>query len=173
MSGVQVSPFHDGDRMLAGFVLSGRWPESTREWTHFLALAVRVAAIPGMLNTTTVFRALEDRPETEIEDAVGIVVCAGPVLGERAPLAGAFAEPFPTALMLLHPPDETVPSTPENAGAASGALLLPGVPHLGLEHRAGWAEADSDGTITKLLSRVGVLPTEDPDIAVLATLCAA
>jgi hypothetical protein len=52
-------------------------------------------------------------------------------------------------------------------------VLLPGVPHLGLDHRAAWVEAEADGTVTKLLSRVGVDPREDPDIAVLATLCAA
>jgi hypothetical protein len=66
-----------------------------------------------------------------------------------------------------------MPSTPENDGVASGAILLPGVPHLGLNHRAGWVEADADGTVTKLLSGVDVCPDEDPDLAVLATLCAA
>ena len=66
-----------------------------------------------------------------------------------------------------------MPSTPEVIGAASGALLLPGVPHLGLDHRASWVEAEPDGTVTRLVSRVGVDPSEDPDIAVLATLCAA
>jgi len=74
---------------------------------------------------------------------------------------------------VLHPPSETTPSTPESQGAASGALLLPGVPHLGLGHRASWVEAEADGTVTRLLSRVGMDPVEDPDIAVLATLCAA
>ena len=74
---------------------------------------------------------------------------------------------------MLHPPSETVPSTPEYIGVASGAVLLPGVPHLGLDHRAAWVEAEADGTVTKLISRVGVDPREDPDIAVLATLCAA
>ena len=52
-------------------------------------------------------------------------------------------------------------------------MLLPGVPHLGLEHRAAWVEAEADGTVTKLLSRVGIDPREDPDLAVLASLFAA
>ena len=51
-------------------------------------------------------------------------------------------------------------------------MLLPGVPHLGLDHRAGWVEAEADGTVTRLISRVGVDLSADPDIAVLATLCA-
>lgn len=170
---VHVSPYHRRDRSLAGFVLSGRWPNSTREWTQFLALAVRLAAVPGMLPTTAVFRAVEDLPDDPEPDVVGLVTCVGPVLGEGAPRPGQLAEPHPAALIVLHPPSETLPSTPEVVGAASGCVLLPGVPHLGLEHRAGWVEAEPDGTVTRLLSRVGVDPTVDPDLAVLATLCAA
>ena len=47
------------------------------------------------------------------------------------------------------------------------------MPHLGLDHRASWVEAEADGTVTRLVSRVGMDPVEDPDIAVLAILCAA
>lgn len=170
---VHVSPFHRRDRSLAGFLLSGRWPASTREWTQFLAVAVRFAALPGSLATTTVFRACDDRPDEAQADVVGMVTWAGPVIGADAPAPGALADPQPTALLLLHPPTETVPSTPEVTGAASGALLLPGVPHLGLEHRAGWVEAEPDGTVTRLVSQVGVDPRIDPDLAVLSTLIAA
>jgi len=58
-------------------------------------------------------------------------------------------------------------------GAASGCVLLPGLPHLGLEHRAAWVEAELDGTVTRLVSQVGVDPSMDPDTAVLAMLLAA
>ncbi|MCF8527477.1 MAG: hypothetical protein K9G24_08260 [Candidatus Nanopelagicales bacterium] len=91
--------------------------------------------------------------------------------GSLAP--GAFASPQPPEVFVLHPPDETVASAPENAGAASGAVLLPGVAHLGLSHRAGWVEADAQGTVTKLPSGVDIDPSDDPDLAVLATLCSA
>ena len=170
---IHVSPFHRRDRSLAGFVLSGRWPNSTREWTQFLAFAVRYAAVPGMVPTTSVFRAVEDLPEEPEPDVVGLVTCVGPVLGDGAPRPGDLAEPQPPALLVLHPPSETLPSTPEVVGAASGCVLLPGVPHLGLEHRAGWVEAEADGTVTQLLTRVGVAASDHPDLAVLATLCAA
>lgn len=173
VSEVRVSPFHRRDRSLAGFLLCGRWPASTREWTQFLAVAVRFAALPGSLATTTVFRACEDRPDEVEDDVVGMVAWCGPVIGDQAPAAGALADPQPTALLLLHPPTETLPSTPEVSGAASGALLLPGVPHLGLEHRAGWVEAEPDGTVTRLVSQVGVDPRLDPDLAVLSSLLAA
>jgi hypothetical protein len=61
--GIEVSAFAGKDRVLAGFILSGRWPDTTREWTQFLAIAVRFAAMPGLLPTTTFFRAVEELPD--------------------------------------------------------------------------------------------------------------
>jgi len=173
VASVQISPFSGSDFTIAGFVIHGRWPSSTQEWTAFLALAVGIAARPGRLRTSSIFRAIESLPQDPDPTAVGLVMCAGPAIGDQAPRPGDLAEPHPPALLVLHPPAETVPSTPEIEVAASGAVLLPGMPHLGLEHRAGWAEAEPDGTVTKLLSRIGVNPGEDPDLAVLAQLCAA
>lgn len=170
---VEVSAFHGGDRCLSGFVVSGRWPGSTREWAQFLAIAVRLAAVPGLVPTTTVFRAVEDVPDDPQPGTVGLVTRSGPVLGEGAPAPGAFRAAAPPALILLHPPGESRPSTPEVVGAASGCVLLPGLPHLGLEHRAAWVEAEVDGTVTRLVSQVGVDPSLDPDTAVLAMLLAA
>ena len=169
---VEIAPFQGGGA-LRGFVISGRWPSSTHEWAQFLTLAVRLAAVPGLVPTTTVFRAIEDIPDDPQPGAVGLVTSAGPVLGTGAPSPGQFAEPAPPALLLLHPPSESRPSTPEAWGAASGCVLLPGLPHLGLEHRAAWVEAERDGTITRLISAVGVNPALDPDTAVLAMLLAA
>jgi hypothetical protein len=169
---VEVSPFHRGDRCLSGFVISGRWPASTREWAQFLALAVRLAAVPGMVPTTTIFSAIEDVPDDPRPDTVGLVTNAGPVLGEGAPPPGHFACATP-ALLLLHPPQESRPSIPEVVGAASGCVLLPGLPHLGLGHRAAWVEAEIDGTVTRLISEVEIDPAQDPDTAVLAMLLAA
>jgi hypothetical protein len=170
---VEVSPFHRRDLSLAGFLLHGRWPESTREWSQVLALAVRIAAVPGILATTTVFRATDDTPQVGDGHAVGVMASAGPVLGDHAPGPGSLSQPRPPALFVLHPPAETRPSLPETEGAASGVLWLPGLPELGLDHRAAWVEAEADGTVTRLLSAVDVDPWQDPDLAVLATLVAA
>jgi hypothetical protein len=169
---VQVSPFHRGDRCLSGFVVSGRWPDSTNEWAQFLMLAVRLAAVPGLVPTTTVFRAVEDVPEDPQPGTIGLVTTAGPVMGEGAPQPGQFTS-SPPALFLLHPPREHRPVNPEIVGAASGCVLLPGLPHLGLGHRAAWVEAEADGTVTRLLSQIEVDPALDPDTAVLAMLLAA
>jgi hypothetical protein len=169
---VRVTPFQ-AHGLLRGFLIGGRWPDSTKEWAQLLALAVRVASLPGLLATTTVFGAREDLPDDPEPGTVGLVLAEGPILGEQALEPGRFAHHVPSALMMLHPPAETQPSLPECSGAASGCVLLPGVPHLGLQHRAAWVEAELDGTVTSMVSRVGVDPINDPDTAVLAMLIAA
>lgn len=169
---IGVTPFHAAGT-LRGFVISGRWPDTTKEWSQLLVLAVRVASMPGLLSTSTIFGVREELPDDPAPDTVGLVISEGPVLGEDGVQPGRFAEHIPPALFMLHPPAETSPSLPECTGAASGCVLLPGIPHLGLEHRAAWAEAEADGTVTSLVSRVGLDPISDPDTAVLAMLLAA
>lgn len=169
---IQASPFHRRDRSLAGFVLSGRWPETTKEWAQFLALAVRLAAVPGNVHSTAVFRAVEDVPDDPQPGAVGIVTDEGPVLAEGL-RPGTFVHPSPPALFVLHPPDENSNRSPDAQQSAAGCLLLPGIPHLGLDHRAAWVEAEPDGTINRFVSSNDVDPMSDPDLAVLAALCTA
>lgn len=169
---VEIAPFHSSG-CLKGFVVSGRWPNSTKEWAQLLMVAVRVASLPGLLSTTTIFGVREELPERPQPGTVGLVLAEGTVVGDTAIPPGHFADKQPPALILLHPPSETTPSLPECTGAASGCLLLPGLPHLGLEHRAAWVEAEADGTITGMVSRVGVDPISHPDTAILAMLLAA
>ncbi|MGB9374435.1 MAG: peptidase [Jiangellales bacterium] len=168
---VSLAPFARRDMTLAGFVMSGRWPQSTREWAQVLLMAVRLAAVPGFVPTTSLFLALDEVPDEPAPVSVGMLTNSGPLLGDAAPRPGSITTP--PALFVLHPPDETRPSTPEAEGAASGCLLLPGLPHLGIEHRAAWVEAESDGTVTKLVSSVGVRTSDDIDLAVMAALLAA
>ncbi len=163
---IEIAPFHSRGS-LKGFVVSGRWPDSTKEWAQLLMVAVRVASLPGLLSTTTIFGAREELPDEPEPGTVGLVVAEGTVVGESAVPPGYFAEHQPPALLMLHPPSETMPSLPECTGAASGCVLLPGLPHLGLEHRAAWVEAEADGTVTSMVSRVGVDPISHPDTAIL------
>lgn len=137
---IGVSPFHSRGA-LKGFVISGRWPDSTKEWAQLLMVAVRVASLPGLLSTTTVFGAREELPDEPEPGTVGLVLAEGTVFGESAIQPGYFADHQPPALLMLHPPSETTPSLPECTGAASGCVLLPGLPYLGLEHRAAAKEA--------------------------------
>ena len=61
----------------------------------------------------------------------------------------------------------------QTRGSIGVAALVSAEGTAGLEHRAAWVEAEADGTVTRLLSQVGVDPAHDPDTAVLAMLLAA
>ncbi|GAC69303.1 hypothetical protein [Gordonia soli] len=168
---IGLTPFQEDGR-LNGILISGRWPESTLEWTQTLVASVRIACRPGFLPTTTIFGVVEERPGDAEADAVGMMVAIGNVVDDTFVEAGRFLG-TPPALVMLHPPSRTRPSLPECADVASGCVLLPGLPELGLEHRAGWAEAEADGTVVTLRNQVGIDPSSDPDTAVLAMILAA
>lgn len=168
---IEVAPL-ESNGSLYGFLLIGRWPTDTVEWCKFLLLAVRMAAVPGMLPTSTVFRVTEDLPEHPLAGAVGLIMAEGSLIGDHPLAPGAFAHPQPAGLLVLHPPASTLASVPEYV-TASGCVFLPGLPYLGLDHRAAWVEADVDGTVTHLSSKSGIDPLRDADTAALALLLAA
>lgn len=167
---VEVAPCTRGGSLM-GFVISNRWPDDTLEWTNFLLLAVRIAAVPGLLGGSTVFRVIEEPPEGA-ERAVGLVLAEVQVADAEQMVPGRYAEHPPPGLAVLHPPGLTLASVPEYA-TASGCLLLPGLPDLGLDHRAAWVEADAAGHVTRMTSRGNVDPAGDVDTAALALLLAA
>ena len=168
---IGLTPFHEGGK-LNGILISGRWPASTLEWTQTLVASVRIACRPGFLSTTTIFGVVEDHPTGAEPDAVGMMLAVGNVVDDTFLEAGRFLH-NPPALLMLHPPSHTRPSLPECSEVAAGCVLLPGLPELGLEHRAGWAEAEADGTVVTLRNQVGIDPGSDPDTAVLAMLLTA
>ena len=170
-SSIEVAPLQS-DGILYGFLLSGRWPQDTVEWAKFLVLAVQMAAVPGLLPLSTVFRVREELPEHPQAGAIGLVVAEGQLIGAHPLRPGLFADVQPPGLVVLHPPSSTLGSIPEYE-VASGCVFLPGLPHLGLDHRAAWVEADVDGTVTHLVSRNGIDPQCNADTAALAMLLAA
>src|SRR6201993_1646824 len=103
---IGVSPFHYRGALKA-LGISGRWPDSAKEWAQLLIVAVRVASLPGLLSTTTVFGVREDLPDDPVPGTVGLVLAEGPVVGESAIKPGYFADHQPPALLMLHPPSET------------------------------------------------------------------
>jgi hypothetical protein len=168
---VEVAPLQS-QGCLYGFMIVNRWPQDTVEWAKFLVLAVRMAAVPGLLPMTTVFRVREEVLDDPHPGAVGLVVAEGQLMGDHPLVPGQFANPQPPGLIVLHPPSSTLSSVPEYE-VASGCVFLPGLPHLGLDHRAAWVEADIEGTVTHLVSRAGIDPQRDADSAALAMLLAA
>ena len=77
---IEVAPLQ-ADGSLYGFMLLGRWPNDTVEWARFLVLAVQMAAVPGLLPSSTVFRVREDLPEQPHPGAIGLVVAEGGEIG--------------------------------------------------------------------------------------------
>lgn len=169
MAEVGLTPFHRRDLSLAGFVLQGRWPEGMREWAQIMALAARVAAVPGMVPRSEIFCAIEDLPDDPQPGTVGLIIDRGPavaVVPEHERISP------PPALFVLHPPGEPMAAAGYEQ-TASGVLLLPGVPHLGFEHQAIWVEVEPDGTLARLVTASGVNQFDDPDVAVLFSRIAA
>ena len=104
-SSIEVAPLQ-ADGSLYGFMLMGRWPNDTVEWARFLVLAVQMAAVPGLLPTSTVFRVREELPEEPHPGAIGLVVAEGQLLGDHPLRPGHFAKHQPPGLIVLHPPFE-------------------------------------------------------------------
>ena len=168
---VEVAPLQSRGA-LHGFMVLGRWPANTVEWAKFLVLAVQMAAVPGLLRTSTVFRVREELPDQPEPNVIGLVVAEGQFIGPHPLQPGQFAEHQPPGLLVLHPPSATLATTGDYE-VASGCVFLPGLPHLGLDHRAAWVEADREGTVTQLISRSGIDPYGNADTAALAMLLAA
>ena len=72
-------------------MVSGRWPDSTKEWAQLLMVAVRVASLPGLLSTTTIFGVREELPDEPAPGTVGLVLAEGTVVGESAVAARAIS----------------------------------------------------------------------------------
>lgn len=169
---IGVSPFHSRGT-LKGFVISGRWPDSTKEWAQLLMVAVRVASLPGLLSTTTVFGAREELPDEPAPGTVGLVLAEGTVFGESAIQPGYFADHQPPALLMLHPRRKQRRRCRNARERRRDVSCCPGCPIWDWNTGPRGVEAEADGTITSMVSRVGVDPISHPDTAILAMLLAA
>lgn len=169
MADIRLAPFQRTDRSLAGLVISGRWPNELREWVHVMLLLTRLATSPGLVAASEIFTATDLVPDNPAQDAVGSILDLGPAtdVGVLAPERSA-----PTAALVLHPPGAAAQS-PGYHDTATGALLLPGLPHIGLAHQVAWVEVEPDGTVAKLITALVTDTNTDPDVAVLSNLIAA
>jgi hypothetical protein len=149
---VEVVAFRHGDRLKDSWCPDGgRTPPGSgpSSWP-----SPSVAALPGLVPTTTVFHSVEDVPGTPNPGTVGLVTEAGPVFGDGA-RPRASSPPSPGRSAAAAPTPRERPSTPGDRRRIR-LRPLPGLPHLGLGHRVAWVEAEPDGTVTRLVSRVGV-----------------
>lgn len=169
---VEISALQ-GRSGLAGFLVAQRWPDNVHEWGEFLLMAVKIAAVPGLLGCSTVFRVKEEVPDADVPGVVGMVIAEGPAVGPRSAVSVLPLDPaLPPGLVVLHPPGTvSVREAPEDV--ASGCVLLPGLPHLGLDHQAAWARSDRLGALSEMHTNGHVDPDGDVDTAVLAMFLAA
>jgi hypothetical protein len=79
----------------------------------------------------------------------------------------------PLALIILHPAKAHFHidfEEPGRGAVASGALVIPGAPALGLEHRAAWAAMDEEGNVQQMQFSQHSSLLETIDIAVLGSI---
>lgn len=175
--GIRIRPRHDPDGTLVGFTMSGRHPDSTAEWTAALIAMLHQIATEPALPASTVFHACETlRTPQQPDNGIAQINTLGTVPAELDACRNALQSPdcpTPLALLVLHPPG-LVPlpelEEPGSRPTASGALLLPGIPDVGLDHRAAWAAVDTAGSIQRLAFSTHASLNETVDVAVLGAL---
>jgi hypothetical protein len=200
MPGFRMRPsLHPVTGALEGFTIHDRYPRDTTEWVNLLAVVVTHAALHPVSVTRPLLFAVLDLSDT---DAVGSYretrtddVRAGLVeeeAGEASPpfiriaALGPVADPaaeeplrivHPLGAAVIHPLGATRVDDEEDRddvpGSAAGCLLLPGIPEVGLDHRAAWAAVREDGLVSRLTYTSHASPHHDPDVAYLATVMAA
>jgi len=170
MHGIRLIPQRENGQ-LHGFALAGRYPDTTSEWMMTLVSMLHQVATNAHLPRSTLYHTLEiEQPHTAVEDVIAMVE---PLAEIGKPVEDYQPVLLPLALLVLHPVGAVPTPELEEPGAhpvASGALLLPGMPDLGLDHRAAWAAVDTTGSVQRMSFTTHATLTETIDLAVLATL---
>lgn len=166
----------------ATFLLSGRpTPQKTSDWMRLLVIVLSYVALKDPFEQSMFYAA--DTPayrETETDEGNEVYNGVTAVFHPLAPVFSLVSTSRPvttpataSAFLVLHPagahmhPDL---EEPDSLPVAGGALLLPGVPELGLDHRAAWAAVSVDGEIANMNYTSHAKLTEHQDIAVLSAL---
>lgn len=201
MPGFRMRPaLHPVTGALEGFTVHDRYPRDTAEWVNLLAVVVTHAALHPVSVTRPLLFAVLDLSDADSVEAfrdaephdrqTGLVrdddsaevsrpylriTALGPVADPAAEEPLRLVQPLGAAV--LHPLGTTRIDDEEERddvpGSAAGCLLLPGIPEVGLDHRAAWAAVREDGLVSRLTFTSHASPEVDPDVAYLATVMAA
>ena len=165
------------------FMLAGRpVPQRTSDWMRLLVIVLSYVALrdPFVKSMFYIAQTPADHPDRFQQDSEPVP--QQDMTAFFSPLAPVFpvspqhvlyAPVEASALLILHPAGiQATPDLEEPDGlpVAVGALLLPGMPQLGLDHRAAWAAVSIDGEIANMNYTSHAKLTEHQDIAVLSVL---
>lgn len=146
-------------------------PEKTSDWMRILVSVLTYVARTDIIHASMLYAA---NPGTHQNSTAAVFEPIAPTF-ELAAIQDQL-EALPTtytAFVLLHPPgEETLPDLdePESLPAATGSLLLPGIPDLGLDHRATWAGVSADGLIAYMNFTTHAKLNETIDLYLLNSL---
>lgn len=143
-------------------------PERTSDWMRILVSVLSYVAKTDIIHSSMLYAANPGPHQNSIAavfEPIAPTFELGTVQDQLETLPSTYA-----AFVLLHPPgEETLPDLdePEALPAATGSLLLPGVPDLGLDHRATWAGVSADGLIAYMHFTTHAKLTETTDLYIL------
>lgn len=146
-------------------------PLRTSDWMRALvAVLSHVATHSWSLSVPTLYAAQLDGDC----DAMRIAPVSSALSPKLVDAVSAFAEmEIPAAWLVLHPVSDGQDADleePNSLPTASGSLLLPGIPEIGLDHRAAWAAVDIDGAVAHMRYTTHARLTETVDLAVIASV---
>lgn len=165
MARVQPDP-HDPTLLR---VVEAPVPQRTSDWMRALVDVLTYVAVRRTLTTSMLYVA--EPGDTTAGLAVTLVPVA-PLLTGLSPATVADLSAAP-GWAVLHPAGTMPTPDLDEAGSepvAVGSLLLPGVPAIGLDHRAAWAAVDISGRVAHMRYTGHVNGSETLDLAVLAAL---
>ena len=154
-SGIRIVPKTSGEEF-QGFEIKGRRPDNILEWAHATLAMAHYALQTLTVTHEPTFLAIHDDPLRLLEDTLLSlpVVEHGFVTLDKEKF-GAFA--LGGAVVRVE------------KQIAVGALLFPGVPHLGIGHTAAVVHIDVEGQVHRMITDDNASTTIDPDIAVLSS----
>ena len=154
--GIRIVPVTEGDSF-QGFEIRGRRPDNVLEWAHATLAMAHYAFLHYTASYSPTFFAVHDDPLQLLEDTfLRIPVVERGIENLERDKFGAFA--LGGAVLRVE------------REMAVGALLFPGVPHLGIGHTAAVVHIDADGQVHRMITDDNASTTIDPDIAVLSSV---
>lgn len=145
------------DNSFQGFEIKGRRPENPLEWAHATLAMAHYFLQASLVSQEPTFLAVHDDPLQRFEDTLLTlpVIERGFVALDRNKF-GLFA--LGGAVVRVE------------QEVAVGALLFPGIPHLGIGHTATVVHIDVEGQVHRIITDDNASTTIDPDIAVLSSV---